>query len=275
VTESLSDRPCLCLAEHGELWFEQKKGTVCSATTRLNVMLPELPDLGLYRVETHSYYAANEIAGQVDMLLSATGGKAIVPVSLRIEPRQRVANGKTKKFPVICVEVRGMTARQALAGDVPQLAVEAGQTTGAPAAIEAPKPPNYVELARFSRSADAVRDIWKTAQAAGHMTDEVNAQLKALAAKFSAQSDGQPPAALPVSEPEAEDEVIEPEFVDDDDPTEVWAQIVSAAGRHGWNSDRLEKEFAARSGGVMPGSAEVDDLRKFLAWVKSPGAAQS
>src|SRR5581483_11478846 len=122
VTETLSDRPCLCLAEHGELWFEQKKGTVCSATTRLNVMLPDLPDLGVWRVETHSYYAANEIAGQVDMLLSATGGKAIVPVSLRIEPRQRVANGQTKKFQVIVVEVRGMTARQALAGDVPQIA---------------------------------------------------------------------------------------------------------------------------------------------------------
>jgi hypothetical protein len=119
VTEQLSDSPCLCLAQHGEQWHEQPKGKVCAATTRLNVILPDMPDVGIYRVETHSFYAANEIAATVDLIRNATGGHAAVPIRLRIEQRQRVANGQTKKFPVVVVELRGATAGQILGGVIP------------------------------------------------------------------------------------------------------------------------------------------------------------
>lgn len=264
VTEQLSDRPCLCLAQHGDNWHEQRKGTVCSPTTRLNVMLPELPDLGVWRVETHGYYAANEIAGQVDMLLSATGGNALVPVSLRIEPRQRVANGQTKKFPVIVVEVRGMTARQALAGQVPQIAVDGGQQAARPA-LEAPagepgeKAPDYMALATMARDPETVRNIWRNANAKGHMTPELSAQLQARVEALTKTQ----PAPEPVEEP-----VVEAEFADED-PSELWFQIVSIAGRLGWAMDRTEKEFAARNGGVMPGSAEAAQLRDFINYLKA------
>ena len=261
ITEQLSDRPCVCLAQHGENWFERKKGTVCSATTRLNVMLPDLPDLGVWRMETHGYYAANEIAGQIDMLLSATGGKALVPVSLRIEPRQRIANGETKKFPVIVVEVRGMTARQALAGQVPQIAIEGGPSTGPQrAAIEAaparqPQPANgptkdFTALAQQARGADEVAKLIAEAAREG-APEGYLADLRKIEASKA--------------------EVIEPEIVNDDDPTEVWRQIVAAAGRRGWSMDQTEDRFADFNGGTMPGSAELDDYRRFLTHLR--GAA--
>ncbi|WP_327066770.1 recombination directionality factor [Kitasatospora sp. NBC_01302] len=269
VTEQLSDRPCLCLAQHGEGWFERKKGTVCSPTTRLNVMLPDLPDLGVWRMETHGYYAANEIAGQIDMLLSATGGKALVPVSLRIEPRQRVANGETKKFPVIVVEVRGMTARQALAGQVPQIAIEGGKAAVPErAAIEAPAAPvgppkDFLVLARAAQSPQEFEAIVTEAKDAGAPADYL--------ARLAAVGDEKRTAAVSSQRraPQAEpaEEIIEPEIVYD--PTDVWFQIVAAAGARGWSTDQIEEQFAEFSGGTMPGSAETSQLRAFLNRLKA------
>src|SRR5690606_36837148 len=44
------DRACHCDPE----------SRACKITTRLSVMLPDLPGLGVWRVETHGYYAAVE-----------------------------------------------------------------------------------------------------------------------------------------------------------------------------------------------------------------------
>jgi hypothetical protein len=63
MTETLSDSPCLCRAQWGENFHEvAPRDRACKMTTRLNVILPEMPDIGAWRVETHSYHAANEIA---------------------------------------------------------------------------------------------------------------------------------------------------------------------------------------------------------------------
>jgi hypothetical protein len=259
ITEQLSDRPCLCLSQFGENWFEQRKGTVCAPTTRLNVMLPDLPDLGVWRMETHGYYAANEIAGQIDMLLSATGGKALVPVSLRIEPRKRVTNGQTKNFPVIVVEVRGMTARQALAGQVPQIAIEGGQQavpqrTAIEAASVAPAGPSkdFVALAKVARTADDVVELYREAEAAGAPKDYL-AQLQQIGSAKRAE----------------EAEVIEPEIVNENDPLEIWQQVLAAAGARGWSMDQTEDRFAEFTGGTMAGSADTAELRRFLSHLKS------
>ncbi|MEV7770464.1 hypothetical protein [Kitasatospora sp. NPDC086791] len=256
VTEQLSDRPCLCLAQHGEAWFERKKGTVCAPTTRLNVMLPDLPDLGVWRMETHGYYAANEIAGQIDMLLSATGGKALVPVSLRIEPRRRVANGETKNFPVIVVEVRGMTARQALAGEVPKIEVEAGGATQRTAIESGPKTTS-------AKAAGPSKDFLTLAQQAAS-TDAVAALIEEAAREGAPEGYLKQLRAIE----EARAEVIEPEIVNENDPMEIWQQVLSAAGTRGWSMDQTEERFAEFSGGTMPGSASTEELRRFLAHLR-------
>jgi hypothetical protein len=186
-TELLTRQPCLCAARFGEDWHQQKKDTVCSTTSRLNVMLPDLSGMGMWRAETHSFYAAQEWGGMVDMVLAGTDGKGFVPVTLRIEPRQVVREGKTKKFPVVVVELRGVTPRQALAGPMTATAALAPATAGqARAAIEAPRP-DYLADAQAALTVDDVQDVYRAAHAAGHLTDDLIAALKLRAEELKAE----------------------------------------------------------------------------------------
>lgn len=209
-TEQLTRQPCLCLAQFGEEWHQQKKGTVCAATTRLNVMLPDMPDLGVWRCETHSFYAANEMAGTVDMVLSGTNGQGLVPVSLRIEPRSRVAGGQTKHFPVVVVEVRGITPRQALTGPLPTALALDPSGSRAVAAIEAPRP-DYLADATAALTVDDVQDVYRAAHAAGHLTDDLIAELKTRAEELKAEQQQAEDEAGPDEDGAYEAEVVEDE----------------------------------------------------------------
>lgn len=216
-TELLTRKPCLCLARFGEDWHQQKKGTVCSTTSRLNVMLPDLSGMGMWRAETHSFYAAQEWGGMVDMVLAGTDGRGFIPVNLRIEPRQRVADGETKKFPVVVVELRGVTPRQALAGPMnAATALEPGSAGQARAAIEAPKGRDWIAEARGALTSDDVRDLWMEAQQAGAVhpkgADPLSRQLMAIAADKDAEN--VPPAGGDEPVPD-EDGAYEAEVVDE------------------------------------------------------------
>jgi hypothetical protein len=207
-TELLSRKACLCAAQFGEDWHLQSKGRVCSATSRLNVMLPDLTGMGMWRAETHSFYAAAEWGGMVNMVLKGTGGDGFVPVTLRIEPRQRVANGETKKFPVVVVELRGVTPRQALSG--PLTTAVALDPSGAQSrlALEAAPSnrPDYIAEAEGGLTSDDVGDVYRRAHAAGDLNDALVASLKEIAARKDAEN------AKP--EPD-EDGAYEAEVVDD------------------------------------------------------------
>lgn len=191
-TELISRQPCLCARQFGEDWHQQKKGTVCSTTSRLNVMLPDLSGMGMWRAETHSFYAASEWGGMVDMVLAGTNGQGFVPVTLRIEPRQAVRDGKTKKFPVVVVELRGVTPRQALTGPMTAaVALDPAGASQAVAAIEAPRP-DYLAEAEGALTSDDVRDVWRRARAAGHVDpkghDELSKQLMEIAERMDAEA---------------------------------------------------------------------------------------
>ena len=205
-TELLSQQACICAAQFGEDWHQQRKGTVCSTTSRLNVMLPDLSGMGMWRAETHSFYAASEWGGMVDMVLAGTDGRGFVPVNLRIEPRQVVRDGKTKKFPVVVVELRGVTPRQALAGPMTAAVALDPAPGGAVAAIEAPRP-DYLAEAEGSLTSDDVRDVWRRARAVGHVDpkgrDELSKQLMAIAERMDAEASST-----------SDDEPLEAELVD-------------------------------------------------------------
>jgi len=189
-TELLSRQPCICAARFGEDWHQQKKGTVCSTTSRLNVMLPDLSGMGMWRAETHSFYAAGEWGGMVDMVLAGTDGKGFVPVTLRIEPRQVVRDGQTKKFPVVVVELRGVTPRQALAGPMTAaVALDPASGSRAVAAIEGPRP-DYLAEAEGALTPDDVGDVYRRAFAAGHLNDQLIADLKEIADRKKAEAVG-------------------------------------------------------------------------------------
>jgi hypothetical protein len=77
----------------------------CSAITRISVMIPDLPGLGVFRLDTKSYWAAVEIGDAAALMQLARDKGVFLPAVLRIEQRQRIANGQTKKYPVPVLEV--------------------------------------------------------------------------------------------------------------------------------------------------------------------------
>ncbi|WP_330349746.1 recombination directionality factor [Streptomyces sp. NBC_00582] len=184
ITEQLSRRPCMCLAEHGENWHEQPAGTVCKPTSRLNVMLADLPDFGVWRLETHSYYAADAMAGGIDAVLAATDGKSPMPLRMWIEQREVKRRGKTKRFPVIMVVPAIPSLRHALSGPLSMAAALDPGTIERPA-IEAARgvPVDYRQLARECRTPADVINVWHRARAEGHAGDtELRDDLQAIAA---------------------------------------------------------------------------------------------
>ena len=125
--EMLSDKPCMCPADPAERRELAAKGQACKPTTRLNVILPELHGLGVWRLELGGYYAAVELAGAAEYLSMATSVGHRIPAHLRIVKRSVKRPGKdgkpqTRNFsvPTIDIDVRPMDL---LAGaETPQIA---------------------------------------------------------------------------------------------------------------------------------------------------------
>lgn len=114
-TETLSDGPCLCDPEKPE----------CKPHTRLNVMLPDVPGLGMWRLDSTGWNAARELAGTAEFLEQATARGVLLPARLRIDQRVEIRDGQTNRFPVpvLDVDVRSLDAMQIAAGAsaVPEL----------------------------------------------------------------------------------------------------------------------------------------------------------
>lgn len=123
--EQISDGPCLCDPENRE----------CKPHSRLSVMLPDVPGLGCWRLDTQGYYAAIELAGAVDLLEMATARGVLLPARLRIDQRTSLRAGQTRHYPVptLDLDIRPLEMIQIARGG----AVEQGGTHPAlPAASE-------------------------------------------------------------------------------------------------------------------------------------------
>lgn len=125
-TETLSDGPCLCDADKPE----------CKPHTRLNVMLPDVPGLGMWRLDSTGWNAARELAGTAEFLEQATARGVLLPARLRIDQRTELRDGQTKKYPVpvLDVDVRTLDAHRIASGVEPiQAALEAPAYKALPA----------------------------------------------------------------------------------------------------------------------------------------------
>lgn len=280
VTEQFTGNPCLCLAQYGEDWYERSPKQVCSSHSRLKVILPDMPGLGAWRMETGSYYATDEIAGMVDTIRGTVGENVLVPVQLRIEPRTRVAGGETKQFVVPVVELRGVTAGALLSGQ----AIETRQLRSGnldsevPLAIQAAQPerPDYLAQATAASTLDAVRAIWAAAQQAGHLDEQLAAELKVVGDSLThATAAGAPPPAEQVPD---EDGAVDAEIVDEaavggEDADAVWAEIMRVGGELGMKTAELTNGYAQFSGGLIAADATAAELRGYLAHLQGQGAA--
>jgi hypothetical protein len=140
ITESLSGKPCLC-----DMARVKAGGNadVCKVTTRVSFMLPDLPGLGVWRIDSHGWNAAVELPGTLEVLAAAARDSRFIPAVLSIQARTKKSPGQpTKKFIVPVIELPDVTVRQLASGDVP-LAINApvSRTAERPALPAAPPPP--------------------------------------------------------------------------------------------------------------------------------------
>jgi hypothetical protein len=142
VTEARSQKPCLCPEDPAERTAAAARGKACKPTTRVNVIIPDLPGLGVWRIESRGYYAAVELGGSAELLAAARAQGVIVPAVLRLEQRQVVNDGKTDKFavPVLDIlptlrELTGLSPAAGIAQSLPpappppRTAIAAGPTS--------------------------------------------------------------------------------------------------------------------------------------------------
>lgn len=134
-TELISGKPCMCDAGAEE----------CKPTTRLPVILPDLPGLGVWRLESHGIHAAAELIQSFEMLRALNGRREMAEGLLAIEERRRKKNGKTVRFIVPVIRI-AMAPRQLMAQAQAQAAPAFDSSRMAPElaaamAVQAPQLP--------------------------------------------------------------------------------------------------------------------------------------
>lgn len=264
-TEQKSDRPCMCDPDDRE----------CSITTRVNVMLRDVPALGQWLLVSKGYNAAVTLPPAAELLAQAGG---YVAGWLGMEEKTAIVKDKPARFMVPTLDV-----------EITPAALMAGQITGAPAAVaKGPERvaitggrPDYAALAAVAKSADDVAALWKQAVDAKHMDDALAAVLKARGAELRAEevsdaageSGWRPEDSKDGPFEDADEVVTDVEIVDDDTAPaaaqDVWFQIIAAAGQYGLTTEQVEAGFAQRHGGLHPSNGTVAQLTAYLAAVKA------
>lgn len=215
--EQFTRKTCLCLQQFGPDWHERKPTEVCRPTSRINVMLPDLPDLGVWRLESKSYYAADAMAGGLDIVIAATEGRSMMPVRMWIEQRKVVRNGETKNFPVVMIVPSLPKLRHALSGPLSTAAaLDPGVLVDRPA-IEAPRP-EYLDEARKCRTEAEVQEVWRRADLAGHGSPELLDDLKLIAADITKGIDPHTGEIGDQDDDEDDEGIVDGDVVEDEPP---------------------------------------------------------
>lgn len=241
--EQLSDSPCLCAREDEQ---------VCKPTTRLNVVLSDVEGIGVWRLESHGWYAAMELPQLAEFLANAGG---YVNAHLGLEERIIKREGEqTRRFMVPTLEI-DVTPSELMAGRG-VVSIEA-RKQDAPA-LEAGPVVDYVAMAEQAADLDAWRAIWEQAKGAGHLTPDLKGALTAIGQRLK-------PAAAEASS----SEVVEAE----PDADSVWQEIITVAGRAGMELPDLEADFVQWSKGIEASDADGRTLVAYLDEIKGGGAA--
>jgi hypothetical protein len=167
--------PCICNADNRE----------CKVTTRVSVMLPRLPGIGVWRLESHGIYAAIELPGTLELLQLAAEGNRFVPVVLRIEHRTDKRPGQPiKRYIVPVIDTPETTVGEMLSSINAPLAINAPapRPTERPALSAGTTPPDETEFADAEESAGWGES--PSTKAATPEADQLTATLRDLAKRL-------------------------------------------------------------------------------------------
>lgn len=228
VREVTTDAPCLCGPDPDE--------RDCKPTTRLNVVLREVEGIGVFRLESHGYYAATELPEVAEFLARTSG---YVSAWLTLEERVVKRDGKTRRFMVPALEV-DITPAQLLAGGggvTPPSAVDTASAAlptsraALPAAAALDSDSVRAAIAAVTTVND-LRALWPDAKTAG-LEDVARARAAALEAAAAG-----------------------------DDPDAVWATVLRTVPDD-WTTDQAETNFVAFAE-VPVEQASAADMRRYL-----------
>jgi len=159
---SLEQVDCVCL-EEGK---EPGQKDACKPTTRLKVVIPEIPGLGVWMMTTGSVFAAQELMGQID-ILEAIQPEGAVWADLVLEKRdmKKAWEKFTREFNVPTLRVHASIA------EILQGSARAAVTAGEPSATPIAASPPAVEAGQPARPPDDAPARRQPARAAATKPD--------------------------------------------------------------------------------------------------------
>jgi hypothetical protein len=259
-TETISGEACKCPLDPAVRAEQAQGGSACHMTTRLNVMLPDLPGVGVWRLDTHGYYAALELPQTAEFLGAATAKGGYVRATLALQKRQvRRPGVGVREFlvPALHVEVSPLALR---AGEGVAVAIGGGAPAISPGAakqLEAGRTPeeqaqDFANLAASATTPEELRAIYTQAGQGGAtvmeaMVDDGSGVLESLSGFLTARGR----ALAAPSQPSGDVDV-------------VWATIMSRAGDRGIDTDTVKAAFRAWSNGTEAADATAEQMQGFL-----------
>ncbi|MFG1846707.1 recombination directionality factor [Micromonospora carbonacea] len=285
-TERIRQQACLCAAARAA-GRELKPAEACKPTTRMSLMLADVPSLGTWKLESHGWNAAAELP-----MLAESIAAAAQPIPARLElqlrekklfhpnrPQNEQIESRTFMVPVLHFEF--VTPAQAFGGQIAHAARQAMVAQHLAAIGAAPETPQdseklteseVVRLAGMVKTIPQLQALWKDAARDGALTDATKKVLEGRAKDLApaAQSDPANPAAPTVSASDSQGEPVDAEIEPDKDA--LWVQIQGAAGKRKWNSAALEERIYSRFKKV---SDEMNgfDMEAFLVEVEKGSIA--
>ncbi|MDP9102236.1 MAG: hypothetical protein M3N21_08845, partial [Actinomycetota bacterium] len=183
VTERMKGTPCVCPADLMERKQLAQTGGACKPTTRLSLILADLPGLGVWTLTSTGDSAADELAATAELLERAALNGVMLPATLRLEQREARGSGELHRYAVpvldvapslVALESGQFTPAGALTTGTERAALPAGAPveipeTSAAAAVErpaatepigAPKTPQAIaDLARKATTTAMVKQL--------------------------------------------------------------------------------------------------------------------
>lgn len=144
--------PCSCTEDSGD----------CKGVMRFSVILPNLPGLGEWKVESHGTFASLELPGMVRNLIRLYKQGQMAPMLLGIEEREiKKPGAPTKRFIVPYLKLKAGVAfgsLMGLPGYVSAPALEAPSAPALPAATKEADPYEAVKAWMLNNGVN--KDIW-------------------------------------------------------------------------------------------------------------------
>jgi hypothetical protein len=280
-TEQRIGQPCLCPADLYERGQLAAKGKACKATTRLNIMLAEVPSIGVWRLESHGNNAAIEMPGVAEVLAQAGGYvEGVLELQQRKQIVQKPGGGsETRQFIVPYLDVhqapREVVALSAGPG-ASRAAVAGGTERQAIGSVPADVPAASGEQVDWSARIAGVVDeaSWRALRAemqhGGELTPGLDEALMARAREIKAEQRQQAQAGE-VVDAEVVDEPAQPAAKPRDprtagapaDAMQVWQQVLLAAADRQWTATETQKRMKEAIG-VGVADATGEQMAEFL-----------